>query len=74
MISMILNFLTYAVLFFLAVALVISVIAFLLAATWIQATEERRPGHEQEASAPECGKAAPTAQRKRRRIIKGYAA
>ena len=73
MISAILNFLTYAVLLFLLAALIIAVIAFCLAVTYIQVNEKKEASNEQEASAPECGSAAPAAQRKRRRIIKGYA-
>lgn len=74
MIDMILNFLTYALVLFLIACAVFGVIVFVLAVTWIQSTEERKPAYEQKASAPASGNAAPAAQRKRRRAAQGYQA
>ena len=74
MISIILDLLTNALLIFLAAAAIVGVIAFVLAVTWIQATEGRRIDHEPEASAPESGVSAPASQRKRRRAAQGYPA
>ena len=51
MFDMILNFLTYALLAFLATGIVVGVIAFVLLATWMQVNDQKEEGHEREASA-----------------------
>ena len=69
------TFLT-GLMYILAAALIISIIALALMVTWMQVSEERTESHvrEEEASTKECICPAPATQRRRRRTIKGYAA
>lgn len=49
MFDMILNVLTYIVIFFQVAGIIFGVIAFFLAATWMQVNEERKAANEQKA-------------------------
>lgn len=51
MLDLILNFLTWAVIAFEITGIVVGVIVFVLAATWMQVNEQKEKDHEREASA-----------------------
>jgi preprotein translocase subunit SecG len=72
----IINMFLTGLMWIMAAALIISIIALALMVTWMQVSEERKESHvrEEEASTKESICPAPAAQRRRRRVIKGYAA
>lgn len=70
-IDKILDALTTLLLFGLAGGIIFGVIAFFLAATWMQVNDGKEQIHDKKASPAECCQAAPAAQRKRRRAAQG---
>lgn len=72
MINLILNALTYALLFFQIACVIFGVAVFILAVIWIQATEGRERNHEQKASTTQSVSPAPAPIRRRRRPAQGY--
>ncbi len=72
MITMILNFLTYTLIFFLSAGAIGGTVIFFMAATWMQVNDGKEALHEQKASAQESISAHPAAKRRRRTTAAGY--
>ncbi len=72
MINMILNFLTYTLIFFLSAGAIGGTIIFFMAATWMQVNDGKEALHEQKASTQESISTYPAAKRRRRTAAAHY--
>jgi len=72
MMNIILDFLTYTLIFFLSAGAIGGTVIFFLAATWMQVNDGKEAFHEKEASAQESGSAYPAAKRRRRTAAAHY--
>jgi len=72
MMNMILNFLTYTLIFFLSAGAIGGTVIFFMAATWMQVNDGKEQLNEQKASMQEVINTPSAAKRRRRRTACGY--
>lgn len=72
MMNMILELLTYALIFFLSAGAIGGTVIFFMAATWMQVNDGKEALHEKEASAQEVISTNPAAKRRRRNAAACY--